>query len=157
MIRVWRIVHQRNATTAFSGDGSRKRGGRWTGRGTRAVYVADSLALATLEVLVHGLTYSTLQNFVCIPAEIPFRLIGTLALDHLPPTWRDDPPPSALQEIGNQWFAEKRSAVLKIPSAVIPVEFNYVIDPHHPDFSKIKIGPAQPHAFDNRLFSEKPA
>jgi RES domain-containing protein len=145
LIRTWRIVHQRNAETAFSGEGSRKRGGRWNGRGYRAVYVADSLALATLEILVHGVPYEALNRFVCIPALIPEELITDIKIEELPPGWRNDPPLQQLQDIGNKWVGDNRYAVLKVPSAVIPTEFNYVINPTHTAFKQIIIGTAEHH------------
>jgi RES domain-containing protein len=151
LIQVWRITHERTLKMAFSGDGSTKHGGRWNSRGYRAVYVADSLALATLEILVHGVPYETLKRFYSIPAKIPEDLISKVNQNKLPTNWRKDPPPATLQKIGNQWIKDNRSAVLKVPSAVIPVEFNYVINPDHPDVSKIKIGRKKRHALDVRL------
>lgn len=132
-------------------DGSYKHGGRWNSRGYRVVYVADSLALATLEILVHGVPYETLKRFYCIPAKIPDDLISVVDQKTLPTNWRKDLPPAILQKIGNQWVKDNRSTVLKVPSAVIPVEFNYIINPDHSDFSKIKLGRKQRHALDVRL------
>lgn len=151
MIQVWRIIHESTLKTAFSGDGSHKHGGRWNSRGYRVIYVADSLALATLEILVHGVPYETLKRFYCIPAKIPEDLIEQVNQKKLSANWRKDPPPATLQKIGNKWVKDNQSAVLKVPSAVIPVEFNYMINPKHPDVSKIKIGPKQRHALDVRL------
>ena len=154
MIRAWRIVNARNAAAAFSGDGSRRSGGRWNSRGNRAVYVADSLALATLEIMVHGVSYETLQNYVCILAAIPEKLIHEVDLKSLPRNWRDDLPPLALRELGDRWLREQKSAALKVPSAVMPVEFNYVLNPRHKDFGKIEIAEPLSLAFDKRLFGD---
>jgi RES domain-containing protein len=151
LIQAWRIVHERNAATAFSGEGSRKRAGRWNSRGCRAVYCAESLALATLELLVHGVPYGSLKHFISISVLIPEKLITEIKANTLPSDWRMDPPPSLLQAIGDKWLEEKQHAVLKVPSAVIPVEFNYVINPDHPDFSKIRVGSVEQHTFDVRL------
>jgi RES domain-containing protein len=153
LIRCWRIVHQNNNATAFSGEGSRKQGGRWTGRGYRAVYTADSLALATLEVIVHGVTYASLRNFVCIPVNFSDEIVTSLSADQLPEVWRADPPSTESQAIGNRWIDQAVSCVLKVPSAVIPIEFNYILNPNHPGFSRIQIGVMQPWAPDPRLFS----
>lgn len=152
MIRAWRIVNARNAATAFSGDGSRRSGGRWNSRGYRAVYLADSLALATLEVMVHGVSYETLQDYVCIAATIPQKIIEEVDLKSLPRNWRADLPPAEVRELGDRWLNEKKSAALKVPSAVIPVEFNYVLNPRHKDFGKIEIAEPLNLAFDKRLF-----
>jgi RES domain-containing protein len=154
LIRAWRIVNARNAAAAFSGDGSRRSGGRWNSRGYRAVYVADSLALATLEVMVHGVSYETLQNYVCILATIPKKIIQGVDLKSLPRNWRDDLPPAKLRELGDRWLNEQKSAALKVPSAVIPVEFNYVLNPRHKDFGKIEIAEPLSLAFDKRLFGD---
>ena len=154
MIRAWRIVNARNAAAAFSGDGLRRSGGRWNSRGNRAVYVADSLALATLEIMVHGVSYETLQNYVCISAAIPEKLIHEVDLKSLPRNWREDLPPLALRELGDRWLREQKSAALKVPSAVIPVEFNYVLNPRHKDFGKIEIAEPLSLAFDKRLFGD---
>ncbi len=151
MIQVWRIIHERTYKSAFTGEGSYKNGGRWNSRGYRVVYTAESLALATLEILVHGVPYETLKRFFCIPAKIPKNVITEVHQNNLPANWRKDPPPVALQTIGNKWLEQKRSAALKVPSAVIPVEFNYMVNPDHADFSKIKIGRKQRHALDVRL------
>ncbi len=152
MIRAWRIVNARNAATAFSGDGSRRSGGRWNSRGYRAVYLADSLALATLEVMVHGVSYATLQNYVCIVATIPKKIIQEVDLKSLPGNWQDDLPPAEVRELGDRWLNEQKSAALKVPSAVIPVEFNYVLNPRHKDFRKIEIAEPLSLVFDKRLF-----
>ncbi|MFH0725795.1 MAG: RES family NAD+ phosphorylase [Pseudomonadota bacterium] len=151
MIKVWRIVHQRNSVTAFSGEGARKSGGRWTGRGYRAAYTSESLALATLEIIVHGVTHETLKHFVVFCAMVPEKLIQEISLGQLSPNWREDPPPAELQAIGNQWLDQKSSCVLKVPSAIIPVEYNFVINPDHPDFQKIEIGTPANWSFDRRL------
>ena len=152
MIRAWRIVNARNAATAFSGDGSRRSGGRWNSRGYRAVYLADSLALATLEVMVHGVSYATLQNYVCIVATIPKKIIQEVDLKSLPGNWREDLPLAEVRALGDRWLNEQKSAALKVPSAVIPVEFNYVLNPRHKDFRKIEIAEPLSLAFDKRLF-----
>jgi RES domain-containing protein len=154
LIRAWRIVNTRNAAAAFSGDGSRRSGGRWNSRGNRAVYLADSLALATLEVMVHGVSYETLQNYLCILATIPKKVIQEVNLTSLPNNWREDLPPPALRELGDRWLREQKSAALKVPSAVIPVEFNYVLNPRHKDFGKIEIAEPLSLAFDKRLFGD---
>jgi RES domain-containing protein len=154
LIRAWRIVNARNAATAFSGDGSRRSGGRWNSRGYRAVYLADSLALATLEVIVHGVSYETLQNYVCILASIPNKIIQEVDQKSLPRNWRNDLPPAELRELGDRWLKEQKSAALKVPSAVIPMEYNYLLNPRHKDFGKIEIAEPLSLAFDKRLFGD---
>ncbi len=154
MIRAWRIVNARNAAAAFSGDGSRRSGGRWNSRGNRAVYLADSLALATLEIMVHRVSYETLQNYVCILATIPKNMIQEVDKKSLPKNWRNDLPPPELRDLGDRWLNEQKSAALKVPSAVIPVEFNYVLNPRHKDLGKIEIAEPLRFPFDKRLFGD---
>jgi RES domain-containing protein len=151
LIRVWRIVHRNNINTAFSGEGSRKRGSRWTSPGHHVVYTSESLSLATLEILVHGVSHSSLKDFVCIWAKIPNKIIEKLAVNQLPGNWRDDPPPLPLQTIGNNWIDSGSSCVLQIPSAIIPIETNFMLNPKHSDFHKIEIGRAENWSMDGRL------
>ena len=104
--------------------------------------------------MVHGVFYETLQNYVCILATIPKKIIQEVDLKSLPRNWRNDLPPAELRELGDRWLNEQKSAALKIPSAVIPVEFNYVLNPRHKDFGKIEIAEPLSLAFDKRLFGD---
>lgn len=69
----------------------------------------------------------------------------------LPFDWTEEPPPASTQDIGNLWVKEQRSAILEIPSVIIPGEPNYLLNPAHPDFRRIQIGKPEPFAFDPRL------
>ena len=104
--------------------------------------------------MVHGVSYETLQNYLCILATIPKKVIQEVNLTSLPNNWREDLPPPALRELGDRWLREQKSAALKVPSAVIPVEFNYVLNPRHKDFGKIEIAEPLSLAFDKRLFGD---
>jgi RES domain-containing protein len=86
-----------------------------------------------------------------ITAEIPTGLITVLDPQKLPAHWQDSPPLTATQLIGDEWIRNQTSAVLKAPSAIIPQHDSYLINPHHPDFSKIKIGKPRPFKFDPRF------
>lgn len=152
MITAWRLVHRRRADEAFSGMGSRRYGGRWNPKGIAVVYVSDSLALATLEIIVHAAFYPALRDHVSIKVEFPESLVTRVTETvKLPKNWRNDPPPRKLLKIGEKWFRNRRSAILKVPSAVIPVESNYVLNPEHPEFEEIMIHPAKPFEIDARL------
>ena len=72
-------------------------------------------------------------------------------LQKLPSTWSDSPPPTAIQQIGDDWTASRDSVVLKVPSAVVPVESNYLVNISHKDFSRVKLGETKPFRFDSRL------
>lgn len=151
-MRVWRISKRRYANTAFSGEGTKLVGGRWTPKGVRAVYTSSSLALAALELLVHLAKEDMGTVFAAISADIPDNLqIDTIALDQLSENWRDTPAPAALSAIGQKWLQASQTAVLCVPSAVIAVERNFLLNPKHPDFERIKINQPEEFSFDSRL------
>jgi RES domain-containing protein len=148
MRQAWRIVKEKHAATAFNGDGARLNGGRWNSVGTSVVYTSGSMALAALESLVH-LNPRVTFKFVAIFIEFDDALMEEVAA--LPADWREEPPPLATKEIGDLWVQCARSAVLKLPSVIIPSEPNYLLNPAHPDFKKIVIGRFDPFSFDPRL------
>jgi RES domain-containing protein len=151
LIDTWRIVGRKRIDTAFSGEGSRKRGSRWTSPGYRVVYTSQSASLATLEVIVHGVDQDMLEYYICICAKISEELIEEFPADQLPEDWRDPTATPLLQKFGNDWLESASSCVLKVPSAVIPIEYNFIINPSHPDFSKIQIGETESWTLDSRL------
>lgn len=148
MKQAWRIVKEKHASTAFSGEGARLYGGRWNSPGTGVVYTSGSKALAALESLVH-LNPPVIFKCVAIPIEFDDALVEKLTA--LPLDWTEKPPPPANMEIGDLWAKAARSAVLELPSAIIPGEPNYLLNPAHPDFNKIAIGKPEPFSFDPRL------
>lgn len=148
--RSWRIVKQKHAATAFTGEGAARTGGRWSSRGTRVVYTSDSIALAALETLVH-LNPTVLFRYVIFPVDLDSALVETIATKTLPEEWTEEPPPPSTKRIGDLWAEEARSAVLELPSVIVPGEPNYLLNPAHPDFGKIAIGKPEPFAFDPRL------
>jgi RES domain-containing protein len=117
----------------------------------RVVYIAESAALATLEILVHVSEPDDLYRipYVLIPVDFEPELV-TESPD-LPQGWYKDPPPVESAEIGDQWVESRASVLLKVPSAVIRSEFNYLINPSHPRFGKLVIGTAEAFRFDSRL------
>lgn len=148
MIQAWRIVKERHAATAFSGEGARLYGGRWNSAGASVVYTSGSKALAALEALVH-LNPPVIFKYVAIPIEFDDAILE--AASALPTDWREQPPPPSTRDMGDLWVKESRSAVLEVPSVIVPVEPNYLLNPAHPDFTKILIGTPEPFAFDPRL------
>jgi RES domain-containing protein len=151
MPTAWRIVKTRRAADAFDGEGARKFGGRWTSPGTRVVYTASSQSLAALEMLVHLHSSQLLDAYSVIPVTFADRLIEVIELAGLPGEWRHAPVPAAVQAIGDDWVRAGRSAVLKLPSAVVPAEWNYLLNPAHADFGEISVGAAAAFEFDSRL------
>lgn len=151
MLRSFRIVKQRHATTAFDGEGARRFGGRWNSRGTRMVYTAESRALALLEILTHTQNADLLAAYVVIELQFEPELATALEASDLPAIWRDSPPPAAVQAIGDRWAADKGSVLLRVPSVLVPEEYNYLLNPAHSDFTNVRIGEPQLLAVDVRL------
>ena len=134
MIQAWRIIKAKYAAAAFDGEGARLYGGRWSSPGTRVVYVAQSLSLATLEMLVHLQDTPILSEYVTFSVDIPDECVESFPVGDLPRNWRDYPSPAANQAIGDRWVREARSLALRLPSAVIVQEVNYLLNPSHGDF-----------------------
>ena len=151
MIAAWRIVKRRHARTAFTGEGARLYGGRWNNPGVAIVYTAESQSLAALEMVVHLDSTALLLSYVVIQVSINESFILTVAPPELPRNWRTDPPPMRVRELGDAWVRSGKSAVLKVPSATLPAEHNFLLNPHHPDFLKISIGKPSSFQFDARL------
>jgi len=152
VIRAWRIVKARHAGDVFSGEGARLAGGRWNHRGTTVVYASDSLALAALELFVHLGKARSALSFVFFRIEIPDDVqVESISVDGLSANWRDQPPPDATKNLGTRWFKAGKSAVLRVPSVLVPVESNYLLNPVHPEFLSIRIGAPEPFAFDPRM------
>lgn len=150
MAAAWRLTKTKYLAGAWDGEGARRGGGRWNSAGVRAVYVSATLSLALVEVLVH-LPSDVLPAYSAVPVEIDDALVERLDPARLPADWRTSPPPPGTQRLGDQWVAEARSVALRVPSAIVPGEFNYVLNPVHPNFATIRIGPALPFPFDTRL------
>ena len=152
MKQAWRIVKEKHAATAFNGEGARLYGGRWNPAGTSVVYTSGSQALAALELLVH-LNPPVIFKYAVIPIQFDDALVEKVAA--LPADWTDEPPPPATKSIGDLWVREARSAVLELPSVIIPGESNFLLNISHPDFKSITLGKPEPFFFDSRL-TERP-
>ncbi|HKB10161.1 MAG TPA: RES family NAD+ phosphorylase, partial [Vicinamibacterales bacterium] len=141
----------RHAATAFDGDGARLYGGRWNSRGLAVVYTAASPALAALELLVHLGNSNALARYVSIACRFDEALVLRLDRQRLPRQWQSSPAVPELALVGDAWLKDGTSAVLAVPSAIIPAESNYLLNPNHADFGSIEIGTAQPFELDQRL------
>ncbi|WP_415034070.1 RES family NAD+ phosphorylase [Azonexus sp.] len=150
MRTVWRITTARFAQTAFSGEGARLYGGRWNPKGWEVVYTTESQSLALLELMVQDDPLRA--HYVLIPAQLPADLPETrIEVDQLPPGWRTIDARDVLQDLGLAWLEGGQTAVLNVPSAVVPAERSLLINPRHPDASRIVIGEAQSLQTDTRL------
>ena len=156
-ITAWRIVQTRyldGADTAagrgaFSGEGARLNGGRWNSRGVPVAYTAGSRSLALLEVLVNLGEPLLLKQYLLIAVTFGAGAVETM--DELPEDWASHPVPHATQKLGDAWVREARSPVLRVPSVVVPAEWNYIVNPRHPSFSDLEIGAPEALDVDERL------
>lgn len=148
-VTAWRIVKTDWASRAFDGEGARLYGGRWNNIGQPVVYTAATLSLAALEMLVHLEAADLERAYSFIPVLFDASLVRELP--DLPANWRDNPAPVSARETGDRWLKAMSSAVLRVPSALIPQEFNYLLNPRHPDFSQLRIGEPLTFDFDKRL------
>lgn len=152
MPTAWRIVKKRHGGSAFDGEGARRYGGRWNSPGTPVVYTSETRALCLLEVLAGLGSVKPLHAFVLIPATFEDSMILPLAPERLPTDWQENPPRPSTQRIGDTWVEQEESAILRVPSALVSDEHNYLFNPAHPDFARIRIGSPRDFAVDSRLF-----
>lgn len=150
---VWRLCTDHREPWAFTGEGSARRAGRWNPLGVRVVYCAESRSLAAMEVLVNVDEPARLflANWVMVPAVISADCVEKPA--RVPETWRQTPHSAETQAFGAAWARERRSVALRLPSVVVPGEFNYLVNPLHADFERVKIGKPERFTFDPRLAS----
>ena len=152
-LSLWRISKRKCADSAFSGEGARRVGGRWNSRGQGMVYTSGTLSLAALEVFVHMEIEDVAMMLAWIRVDVPPEVkIEYLEVIQLPPDWRHIPAPAVLATMGDDWFKSASTAILAVPSVVIPMEYNYLINPSHPDFMKLAVESPQPFELDPRLW-----
>lgn len=146
-MEVYRIVNEKYADGLFASG----RAGRWNQTDEFIIYTSSSRALATLELLVHQANVKPAINYKVLVIEIPdnHSMIESKAL---PQNWHELAAYYHLQSIGSQWYSEKSSVVLSVPSAVIPQERNFLINTKHPDFSsKVKLKAVEEYFWDSRI------
>jgi RES domain-containing protein len=146
----WRIVKDKYAASAFTGEGARGVSGRWNAVGMAMVYTSEHKSLAILEKLVH-VTPTIPIRYKAFRVEFPETFVEHISFNALPSDWQVEPPTHTTRRIGTEWIRKSRAAVLAVPSAIVPEELNYLINPAHPDFSKIRIGKPTDFSFDSRL------
>jgi len=152
VIVAWRLIKAKHRESAFSGEGALKGGGRWNQQGTAVVYVSGSLALAALEAFIHLQRAAAAIPHVAFRVEIPENVVDELHGKDLPKNWRVEPPPDTTKQIGTDWVKASTSAVLRVPSVIVPAEHNFVLNPAHPDFKKLHISKPEPFSFDPRMW-----
>lgn len=150
MLSVWRITTAAFARSAFSGEGARLYGGRWNPKGVPMVYAAGNQSLAMLEMLVQDQPLRA--RYLMIEARIPNGVtIDRVRIGDLPSDWREIGARGKLQAIGAEWARKRSAAVLAVPSAIVPLESNYLLNPLHAAFKRIKIGKPSTVETDLRL------
>ena len=153
-MRVYRIERKKYLDTTLKGIGAAlTEGYRWNSLNTYLVYTAGSQALATLEVSVHlDLSEDLPTDRYYVEIDIPDEVeILELKTEELPENWDAKPPILETQYIGDDFVKDNSATVLKVPSCIVPPEFNYLINPNHPEASKIKVISKALLTFDKRF------
>lgn len=151
MAGFFRIVQTRWLNTALSGEGARRYGGRWNKPGTPAVYLAESRALAALEILVHAPREALCLDWTVIQIEIDEVDVERKPMSALPADWREMPSSQSARAFGDSWLAKSGRLALRVPSAVIPEETTLVINPAHSKWAKLKPIDVKPFRFNIRF------
>ena len=151
MLHGWRLVRETYAASAFTGHGAARAGGRWNSKGTRVVYASASRALAILETLVHINPPVHSIPYRLIGMTFPEKVVHELAPEEIPADWRLEPPSPSTKRAGDEWVRSERSAILRVPSAIVPGESNFLLNPLHRDFRLVSIGEPEVFDFDPRL------
>jgi RES domain-containing protein len=145
--RIGRTKHARDLT----GEGARLYGGRWNRRLTACLYTSESRALAVLEYTVNVNIDDIPRALSITTLDIPVHSLRELAVKELPGDWMEAPAPTSTKEFGTALLQHAEYLVLKIPSAVIPAEYNYIINPAHKDSGKVAIVEVQDFVYDIRI------
>lgn len=154
MLTAWRLVHRNYLSSAFSGEGARLAGGRWNSEGLPVVYTASSLSLAILEIIVHLEFKEALKLYQAIPVALPESTMEIIDPSTLPDDWNGPIPHPATQLTGNHWIKSQSSPALRVPSAIVPIESNILLNPAHPNFQTLEIGTAIDLPLDPRMLDK---
>jgi RES domain-containing protein len=148
----WRIDDAKWSSISTSGRGAFLFGGRWNSPGISVIYASQHLAMAAYEKFIHipkplppGLHF---VKFAIRFHDLPILHKG---IADMPSDWRKEPVPASTQAIGDAWIKGLTTAILAVPSVLIPEETNFLINPSHPDFSKVHFSSATVFEFDLRL------
>jgi RES domain-containing protein len=150
-MRVFRLFPGRFLNTAFSGIGGLYAARRWNHRGTELVYTASSRALAALEFFVHLDPRDAPDDLLMAEAEVPDGLTEQLNMNLLPDDWRELNS-MVCRDLGSTWVKERRSAALRVPSAVVDGDWNVLLNSRHADFTKLELFTPRPFRYDERMF-----
>ncbi|MBI0437341.1 RES domain-containing protein [Dickeya dianthicola] len=152
---LYRLTKTKYLSTVWTGYGAKEAGGRWNSVGVSMVYVSETASLTMLETLVHLHAAHILDYYTLLRIDVPDDHIQSVNMNDLPENWAEEDAPPELAAYGDAWCFTKSSIALRVPSTLSPVEFNYLLNPEHPDFSSIiQNADTIPFQFDSRL---KPA
>ena len=151
MAMLWRVTRRVYCANPLTGEGAARAGNRWNSKGIRIAYTSTSRSLAVLEMLVHVSRETVPSDAVLLPIEVPDELV--IELRRPPAGWDEYPYNEKARDAGDRWARERSSVGLLVPSAVLRAEKNLLINPAHPDFSKVRVHEAEEGALDRRLFT----
>ena len=151
MPSAWRIVRAAHVNSAFTGEGARVYGGRWNSQGTAVIYVSEHESLAALELLVHLTPLPADDRYRSFRIEWEDKLTEYFPVKNLRANWNAEPPTVQTMQIGDDWVHAGKSVALGVPSVLSASEMNFLLNPKHPDFKKIKISQPIEFRFDSRL------
>jgi RES domain-containing protein len=151
-LTVFRLGKHVHRAQLFSGQGGLYASGRWSRRSRPTVYTSATISLAVLEYTVNYCRRGWVPATVLGRANIPGSVsVETVSPRDLPPKWSAADPPPQLQKIGGEWLERGESAVLKVPSAIVTEEWNYLLNPLHKDFGKLRLSTPAMFSFDRRV------
>jgi RES domain-containing protein len=151
-MQVFRL-HNSKYPLVLSGKGAALTGGRWNSKGTEIIYTAHGRCLAMAEVVVHLSLVMLPTGFKMVTIDIPDEVVvHPLDVTKLPKGWNVFPETIETQMLGDFFVKELDYAVLQVPSAVVKGDFNYLINPFHPDATKISVSSQEDFPFDKRIF-----
>jgi RES domain-containing protein len=143
---LWRISRHRD----LSGAGGFRASARWHERGTRVVYLADTPAGALLEACVHTSAGDVPPKYTLLAVSVADDVsTETVEASALPPNWADDL--EVTRQVGSAWLRSQRSALLRVPSALVPASFNYLLNPLHAEARRVRIKSVYEYPFDPRI------
>ena len=153
---LWRIAVEAPNHTAndLSGAGAKNTGGRWNSVGTPLVYSATNIALATIETILHIRSGDLPFNRFLVRIDVPDDVwAARIVLNPLPGGWDAVPSGMTSRTTGDAWVASNSSALLLVPSVIVPDEYNLLINPQHPDVASITATTVKRWIYDPRFFA----
>jgi RES domain-containing protein len=146
---VYRICRTKWAND-LSGEGARLNGGRWNRKGTPCLYTSSSRSLAILEFSVNVTLDEIPRSLSIVTLKLPDQFLE-LALQSLPGNWKDVPAPGSTRDFGSKLIEEGKHLIIRLPSAVITQEFNYIVNPIHKDHKLCKVVAVDDFVYDVRI------